>query len=153
MGTGLIRWLVVFMATLQPPPLRAVEGKGRERTRCPESPRHHSFYIPANREGRVQLGDGIRYHRPVPTICINGARRRPNLADRKEWGGCWSGPGGKSMLIPGFACSVPGNQGPVQLLQPQVPPACQPALLDLPGLPDDTPTERECHLDRAPGTY
>ena len=57
------------------------------------------------------------------------------------------------MLIPGFACSAPGNQGPIQLLQPQVPPACQPALLDLPGLPDNAPAERECHLDRAPGTY
>ena len=47
----------------------------------------------------------------------------------------------------------PGHQGPVQLLQPQVPPACQPALLDLPRVPDNTTAERERHLDRAPGAH
>lgn len=57
------------------------------------------------------------------------------------------------MLISGFPYPAPGHQGPVLLLQPQVPPAGPPALLDLPRLSDDAPTERERHLDRAPGAY
>lgn len=48
--------------------------------------------------------------------------------------------GRSSVLIPGFP-SFPGHQGPVQLLQPQVPAAHQPTLLDLSWLPDHTPTQ------------
>lgn len=33
-------------------------------------------------------------------ICISGPRRSLNPTDRKEWGGCWSGPSGRSTLIP-----------------------------------------------------
>lgn len=46
-----------------------------------------------------ELRDGIWYHRPMPTICIRGPRKSLNPADRKEWGGCWSGPSGRSVLI------------------------------------------------------
>lgn len=139
-GMGLVRCLLSQWPSYRQ--LRAVGGCGRDRTWRPEGSRSSRVYIPANRwtgprpGGRRHLVSQTYAH-----ICISGPRKSLNPANSKEWGGCWSGPSGRSMLIPGFACPAPGNQSPVQLLQPQVPPACQPALLDLPGLPDDTPTE------------
>ena len=76
-----------------------------------------------------------------------------NPIDRNGQGGCRSHPGGRFCADSWVPHPAPGHQSPVQLLQPQVPPACQPALLDLPRVPDDTTAERECHLDCAPGAH
>lgn len=68
------------------------------------------------------------------------SRRGPHLTDSNEQGNPWADLGRSSVLIPGFP-SFPGHQGPVQLLQPQVPAAHQPTLLDLSWLPDHTPAQ------------
>lgn len=116
-----------------------------------EPPKPQLLHV-SKREGLAWLGGGIWGHEYLLIIYIIISRRGPNPADSNKQGSCWADLGRSFVLIPAFP-SCPGYQGPVQLLQPQVPPAHQPALLDLSRLPDHTPAQRECYLDCAPGAY